>query len=118
MIRKVYVNRNTNEYVDLPQAIFNNLAFDYSNLMLFVNTAYLEPCRYTISSTGRLTFTNPKDIGVLVAGKHLTGILLERVKISGSVSDDGMNHSKNKFLSVVDDDTFIWFDEQITKVHT
>ena len=118
VIRKFYININTNEYVDLPQAIFNNLAFDYSNLMLFVNTAYLEPSRYTISSTGRLTFTNPKDIGVLVPGKHLTGILLERVKISGSVSDDGMNHSKNKFLSVVDDDTFIWFDEQITKVHT
>ena len=86
--------------------------------MLFVNTAYLEPSRYSIDSTGRLTFTNPKDIGILAPGKHLTGILLERVKISGSVSDDGMNHSKNKFLSVVDDDTFIWFDEQITKVHT
>ena len=86
--------------------------------MLYINTAYLEQSRYKIDSTGRLTFTNPKDIGVSVAGKHLTGILLERVKISGSVSDDGMNHSKNKFLSVVDDDTFIWFDEQITKVHT
>ena len=118
VIRKFYININTNEYVDLPQAIFNNLAFDYSNLMLFVNTAYLEPGRYSIDSTGRLTFNNPKDIGVLVPGKHLTGILLERVKISGSVDDDGMNHSKNKFLSVVDDDTFIWFDEQIAKAHT
>ena len=118
VLRKFYIDITTSGYVDLPTAIFNNIAFDYSNLMLYINTAYLEQSRYKIDSTGRVTFTNPKDIGILAPGKHLTGILLERVKISGSVDDDGLTHSKNKFLSVVDDDTFIWFDEQITKAHT
>lgn len=117
VIRKFYIATTTTGYIDLPNNIFNNLVFDNSNLMLFINTAYLEPSRYTISSSGRVTFTNPKDTGILVPGKMVTGILLEGKKTSGLLDEEDLSHSKNSYLSVVDDDTFIWFDEQITKAH-
>ena len=103
--------------VDLPNNIFNNLAFNNSNLMLFINTAYLEQSRYKISNSGRVTFTNPNDTGVLIPGKMVTGILLEGKKTDGLLDEDDLSHSKNSYLSIIDDDTFIWFDEQITKVH-
>ena len=117
VIRKFYVVTTATGYVDLPNNIFNNLAFNNSNLMLFINTAYLEQSRYKISNSGRVTFTNPNDTGVLIPGKMVTGILLEGKKTNGLLDDDDLSHSKNSHLSIVDDDTFIWFDEQITKVH-
>ena len=47
----------------------------------------------------------------------VTGILLEGKKTDGLLDEDDLSHSKNSYLSIIDDDTFIWFDEQITKVH-
>ena len=117
VIRKFYVVTTATGYVDLPNNIFNNLAFNNSNLMLFINTAYLEQSRYKISNSGRVTFTNPNDTGVLIPGKMVTGILLEGKKTDGLLDEDDLSHSKNSYLSIVDDDSFIWFDEQITKVH-
>ena len=40
-----------------------------------------------------------------------------RKKTDGLLDEDDLSHSKNSYLSIIDDDTFIWFDEQITKVH-
>ena len=115
-ILKMQFELPANGSFTLPSSVYDNLSFNNLNLMLYLDTTYIEPNRYTITNN-KVTFIDSADSSIsLLKGKLITGLILEKYKNNNS-SNSSNGLLAYEYINVQDDRDFIWFDEQISSVH-
>lgn len=116
----VHAQITTDGKVKIPNDMVNYITFNKQNLLLFLNTVYIEPERYTLSGN-TVTFTDAtdatgKDTGVLVKGKEVTGIVLKEYTVKPD--PEGKNPPLSyRYVNMTEDHDFVWFDEQVAQIY-
>lgn len=103
VFKKMEWEIDKNEECYIPSNLHDNIQFNDSNLLLFINGTFIDPDRYQIDRNNKIIFVNNND-NPFENEKAVTGIYL--------VSYDS-NSEKNNLdnYNMKEDNDWIWFDE-------
>ena len=90
----------------IPSHLYNDIQFNDSNLLLFVNGTFIQPDRYQIDENNCIKMVNEWD-NALLDTKSLTGIYLVSYKPNYRTEGDG----PYKYIDMKEDNDWIWYDE-------
>lgn len=113
MIRKMYFEPTKNGEALIPKDKYKEgFVFSNNNLVLFLNGTYMQPDRYNVDATGKITMNDPTDDAITIS-KSLTGMYLGSyvpTKESGSGSGEDIDNVY-KYVNMQEDHDWIIFDE-------
>lgn len=103
--KKMMWDLDTDGSTYIPSNLYNDISFNDSNLLLFLNGTFIQPDRYRIEDN-KIIFLNEWDQPLLHT-KSLTGIYLVSYKPNYSTEGDG----PYKYIDMKEDHDWIWYDE-------